>query len=100
MIISFDPRALIYFRKTKFITSLLVGKAHHYVFHFRFLFDSLDLEYTMLEEKAVQRYFKKHFINVWTIENLEVFNQVKNNVDTLTFQHLDVKFVQEELSKR
>lgn len=100
MIISFDPRALIYFRKTKFITSLLVGKAHHYVFHFRFLFDSLDLEYRMLEEKAVKRYFKKHFINVWTIEDLEVFNQVKNNVDTLTFQHLDVKFVQEELSKR
>ena len=47
-----------------------------------------------------ENYFKKHFINVWTIEDLEVFNQVKNNVDTLTFQHLDVKFVQEELSKR
>ena len=54
----------------------------------------------MLEEKAVKRYFKKHLIKVWTIEDLEVFNQVKNNVDTLTFQHLDVKFVQEELSKR
>ena len=64
-----------------------------------FILDSY-LEYRMLEEKSVKRYFKKHFINVWTIENLEVFNQVKNNVDTLTFQHLDVKFVQEELSKR
>lgn len=100
MIISFDPRALIYFRKTKFITSLLVGKAHHYVFNFRFLFDSLDLEYKMLSEKAVKRYFKRHFINVWTIESLDVFNEVKDQVDTLTFQHLDVKFIQSELSKK
>lgn len=100
MIISFDPRALIYFRKTKFITSLLVGKAHHYVINFRFLFDSLDLEYKMLEEKVVKRYFKKHFVNTWTIETLETFNLVKNSADTITFQHLDSSFVQNKLSKR
>lgn len=100
MIISFDPRALERFNKTKFITSLLVCEKYRYVYKLKNLFDSIDIEYTMLKEESVKRYAKKHFVNVWTIENEEAFNSVLSDTTTITFQHMDCDFVQKALENK
>ena len=97
MFISFDPRALAYTRKSHFMRGLLVGEAHKWVFKCRFFFESVDLEYSMIKYKSVQRYKKKHFVNVWTIENEEALNEVAHKVDTITFQHLDIQKIHDAL---
>lgn len=99
-LISFDPRALFFTRKTKFINSLLVTTSHIWTYHFRFFFDSLDLEYCMTKEKRVQRYAKKHLLNVWTIESKENFDEVYPYVDTVTFQLMDVEYVVSKLTDK
>lgn len=99
MLISFDPRALIRVKKLKIVTSLLVTTTHAWVYKLKFLFDSLDLEYVFLKKKKCLRYQKKHFLNVWTIEKEDVLNDVAPKVDTVTFQHLDYKKVEERLKK-
>lgn len=99
-LISFDPRALYFTRKTKFINSLLVTKSHIWTYHFRFFFDSLDLEYTMTKEKRVRRYAKNHLLNVWTIDSKENFDEVYDVVDTVTFQLMDENYVLSKLKDK
>lgn len=99
-LISFDPRALFFTRKTKFINALLVTTSHIWTYHFRFFFDSLDLEYCMTKEKRVQRYAKKHLLNVWTIDSKESFDEVYPYVDTITFQLMDEKYVTDKLTDK
>ena len=55
MFISFDPRALVRVRKMGVITSFLICKAKEWTYMFRHLFDSIDIEWTMVEEKRVKR---------------------------------------------
>ena len=99
-LISFDPRALYFVRKTPFVNSLLVTTSHIWTYGFRSFFHSLDLEKVMIKEERVRKYHKKHFLNVWTIETEEEFNEVYPYVDTVTFQHLDYNYVRELLEKK
>lgn len=99
-LISFDPRALFCMKKSHFIRGLLVCKSHHWVYSFRYFFESLDLEHVMLKEKSVKRYYKKHFVNVWTIDNEKLLDEVLPCADTVTFQFLDVKLVNEKLKNK
>lgn len=99
-LISFDPRVLIRFKKEGYLRLLLVTLAPKYkwIYHLRFLFEGVDLEYGFLKQKRVQKYYKNHFVNVWTIENKEVFDACLEYADTITFQHMDEKYVKEKLS--
>ena len=101
-LISFDPRALIRFKKEGFLRLLLVTqeKKYRWIYHLRHLFEGVDLEYGFLKEKRVQRYCKHHFVNVWTVESKEVFDECLPYVDTLTFQHMNEEYVKNELSKK
>ena len=99
-VISFDPRALLKVKKGHFVRGLLVGMGDKWVYHFRFLFESLDLENKMLKLKSVQRYQKRHFVNAWTINNKKQFDEVYPFADTITFQNMDVEYVKEMLKKK
>ena len=99
LIISFDPRSLWPLKHSGFIRSLLVAKSDEYTWCFRRSVESIDIEKVLLEEKRVRRYAKNHFTNVWTIEKEDDLNKVIPYVDTLTFQHLDPKLVEEKLNK-
>ncbi len=104
MLISFDPRALVKVRHKGYITSLLVTCNHEpdyeWIYHLRFLFDSLDLEDDMLLEKRVQRYHNRHLVNCWTIESKEQFEKDYPNCDTVTFQFIEPKYIQERLAQK
>ena len=100
MFISFDPRALLRVRKMGVITSFLICKAKEWTYMFRHLFDSIDIEWTMVEEKRVKRYSKHHFVNVWTIENKEQVEKVKPYCSTMTFQHIDKDIIFNALSEK
>ncbi len=98
VIISFDPRALI--RVKGFGRGLLVCKEKFWVWHLRHFYESVDLDYCLLEKKSVQRYYKKHYINVWTVESEEVAKKVAKYCDAITFQFCDFKAVGEALSDK
>ena len=104
IIISFDPRALAATKHHGFVNSLLVVKNHEpdyeWIYHLRFLFDSVDLEDVMLDQKRVQRYAKHHFVNCWTIQKEEQLQHVVKYADTVTYQFLDPKHVEETLKNK
>lgn len=100
MIISFDPRSLWPLKKEGFIRSLLVAKSDEYTWFFRNTVESVDLDMKLFDEKRVQRYSKKHFVNAWTIESEEHLNKLLLFVDTVTFQHLDEKVVESKLKSK
>ena len=99
MLISFDPRGLAPMKKTGIVRQLLVWKDKEWTYCFSHLFESLDLDYRMIEEKRVQKYYKNHIVNVWTIENAEQLKTVSKFIDTATFQYIDPKEVEEILKK-
>ncbi|MFA6829527.1 MAG: glycerophosphodiester phosphodiesterase family protein [Bacilli bacterium] len=102
IIISFDPRALVCMKKAGFIRQLLVttDKEYAWIYHLRFLFESVDLDYRFLDQEKVRKYSKKHFVNIWTIETAEVMEKYFPFCDTMTFQHLDEKEVVGKLSEK
>ena len=100
MFISFDPRALLRVRKMGVITSFLICKAKEWTYMFRHLFDSIDIEWTMVEEKRVKRYSKILFVNVWTIENKEQVEKVKPYCSTMTFQYINKDIIFNALSEK
>ena len=100
MIISFDPRSLWPLKKEGFIRSLLVAKSDEYTWFFRNTVESVDLDMKLFDEKRVQRYSKRHFVNAWTIESEEHLNKLLPFVDTVTFQHLDEKVVESKLKSK
>lgn len=102
ILISFDPRSLWPFKHSGFIRSLLVtyDKEYQYVYFFRNTVESVDLDMRWFNEKKVIRYAKKHFTNVWTIETKEQLETYLPYVDTVTFQHLDPKYVKDMLRKK
>ena len=89
MIISFDPRSLWPLKHEGFIRSLLIAKSDAYTYFFRHTVESIDVEKVLLKERKYQRYSKKHFVNVWTIEDFDSMQEVQPYVDTITFQHMD-----------
>ena len=102
LIISFDPRALWPFKKDGYIRSLLVSSAkeYRYVYKYRHTVESVDLDYYFFigkGSKRYRRYVKKHFVNAWTIDNMEKLSFVHPYVDTVTFQYIDVDKVREVL---
>lgn len=102
MLISFDPRALLPFKKFGIVRQLLVAhdNKHEYVYHFRHFFEGVDLEYTFLNMKKVRRYYKKHIINIWTVEDKGIVTSSLPYVDTITFQHIDCNFVRDSLKNK
>lgn len=102
ILISFDPRALFPFKNSGFMRQLLVtnDKKHNYVYHFRHHFEGVDLDYTYLDMKKVQRYQKDHMVNAWTIETEEVFEQYYDRFDMVTFQYLDPEKVKARMKKK
>lgn len=102
MLISFDPRALLPFKNYGILRQLLVAhdNKHEYVYHFRNLFEGVDLEYTFLKMKKIQRYSKKHIVNIWTVEDKDIVSSSLPYVDTITFQHIDCNFVRDALKKK
>ncbi|MGM9873947.1 MAG: glycerophosphodiester phosphodiesterase [Bacilli bacterium] len=97
MFISFDPRVLARVRKHKVITSLLVWSKKKWTMLFRPLFNSIDIDQLLVNDKTVRRYQKHHFVNVWTIRNKDELNSIKGKIDTITFENIDYKEVQEAL---
>lgn len=98
-IISFDPRSLWPFKGQGFLRSLLVAKSDDYTWIFRHTVESIDVEDILLYERKVQRYAKRHFTNVWTIESILQLDKVLPFIDTATFQHLEVEEIREKLQK-
>lgn len=88
MLISFDPRALLYARPLRLANSLLLCRAHYDIFKYRCFFDSLDIEDTMVNDPKIVKYQKKHFVNVWTIDTLLKLKEIQNKVDTFTFEKI------------
>lgn len=99
LIISFDPRSLWPLKHDKFIRSLLVAKSDEYTWFFRHTVESVDLDQKLFDEKRVQKYHKRHFVNVWTIEKEEQLDKVLPYIDTVTFQHMDPELVKSKLFK-
>ena len=99
LIISFDPRSLWPLKHDGFIRTLLVAKSDEYTWFFRHTVESVDLDQKMFDEKRVQRYHKKHFVNVWTIETEEQLDKVLPYIDTVTFQHIDPETIKSKLNK-
>jgi len=101
LIISFDPRALFPFKKKYgFMRQLLVCKSHEYTYMFRHFFESLDVETILLKEKRIQKYQKKHYFNVWTVEDEKTVDEVLPFTDTITFQHVSKDYVSEKLKTK
>jgi hypothetical protein len=46
------------------------------------------------------RYQRKHMVNTWTIETKEDFEKALPHIDLVTFQHLDVDFIKDNMSKK
>ena len=99
MIISFDPRSLWPMKKAGFVRSLLVAKSDEYTWPFRHTVESVDLEKVFFSEKRVQKYFKNHFTNAWTIESEEQLDQILPYVDTVTFQYMYPELIKNKLAK-
>ena len=101
MFISFDPRSLWPLKKMGIIRLLLCTITHEYVYnYFRHTCDGLYLEDVFFSQKRVQKYSKKHFMNVWTIEKKEQIEKVLPYIDTLTYQLMDPKEVSSILKNK
>lgn len=100
VLISFDPRSLWPFKRKGYIRLLLVAKSDEYTFTwFKRSVEGLDVEKVLFEERRVRRYGKHHFMNCWTIKNEEDIKNVLPYADTITFDTVSLKTVQEEFRK-
>lgn len=98
-IISFDPRSLYHFGRKGIMRGLLITHEHEWVFKLRHLFESLDVEDRLTHLEKYRRYQKKHFVNVWTIEDKDNLASVKDYVDTVTYQYMEPDFIKKELTR-
>ena len=77
---------------------LLVAKGYEYVYNlFKGTVEGVDIEHTLLDSKRFQKYYKKHVVNVWTIQSKETLDKVLPYVDTVTFDTIDPKLIKESL---
>ena len=101
LLISFDPRSLWPLKKTGIIRSLLVTQLNFYCFtYFKHTVESVDMDKMLFNKRSVRNYHKRHFVNVWTIENEEHLNAVLPYTDTVTFQYMDEEIVKKALVKK
>ncbi len=91
IIISFFPQCLIPFKKEKYIRCLLLLYKRRYLYLLRYLFEGLDIEYTIFKNKKFQKAKDKKLILTWTINSKESFDIAKNYADSLTFENLDLR---------
>lgn len=98
-IISFDPRALL-FAGHHFMRSLLICQDKEWTYKYRGLFESIDIEDSLVQREWATSFSRRHFVNVWTIDSVEKFDKVLPYVDTVTFQCMDEKYVQEQLKNK
>ena len=102
VLISFDPRALVASKKIGLIRQLLIdadGK-HSYVYAVRNFFEGVDMHYKDVEKKKVQRYYKKHMVNIWTVEDENVVDSTLSYVDMITFQNIDCNYVRDKMKNK
>lgn len=100
ILISFDPRSLWPFKNKGYIRLLLVAKSDEYTFTwFKRTVEGLNVEKVLFDERRVRRYGKRHFMNCWTVQSLEDINKVKPFADTLTFDTVDFKTIQDNFVK-
>ena len=97
MLISFDARVLWKLKDLHIMRSLLIWKKRFFMWAVRNSFESLDLDKDIMNKKKVQRYSKNHFINVWTIEDINELKELSPYIDTATFQYLPVEDVKRVL---
>ena len=99
VIISFDPRALLKMKHQGFGTGLLICKEYYWVWKWRHLFDSVDIEERLLTKPEVRKYHKRHILNTWTVEDPEHMIANKALADAQTFQLVDPEFVKKTFAK-
>ncbi|MCF0116596.1 MAG: hypothetical protein HUJ61_00940 [Bacilli bacterium] len=100
MLISFDPRSLLPFKRYGIVRSLLVAESHYYVYRlFSLFFETYDVEQILLNRKNIARIHKHKLMNVWTIKNKEELNKVLPYVDMVTFQDFSYKDVRKALKE-
>ena len=99
VIISFDPRALLMMKRQGFGIGLLICKEYYWVWKWRHLFDSVDIEECLLTKPEVRKYHKRHIINTWTVEDPEHMKANKDLADAQTFQLIEPGLVKEIMKK-
>ncbi len=103
IVISFDPRALL-FMGHRYIRQLLVTTNKNneifWTFKLRYFFESLDMDSELMNNPKVIKYSKNHFINVWTIDSKNKFDKVFPYINTTTFQLMDNDYVRENLTNK
>ena len=99
--ISFDPRALFLIHHIDSVKGLIAGiNPFTWFLCFRKVINSLDIDRELLHDKRVVTYNKKRFLNTWTIETKEQFDEAYPIVDTVTFQKIDPEYVREKLTEK
>ena len=99
--ISFDPRALFLINRIDSVKGLIAGiNPFTWFLCFRKMINSLDIDRELLHDKRVVTYNKKRFLNTWTIETKEQFDEAYPIVDTVTFQKMDPEYVRAKLTKK
>lgn len=98
MIIAFDPRDIYRMRKERFLTSLLLSNTRRDIEPFRVVANSVDIDQAMIDYDWTRKYYKRAFVNVWTINSLEKLENVKGKCDTVTFENIDFKAVEKALN--
>ena len=92
VVISFDPRALLFFGSKGYVRQLLVEKHHVQFLKLVPLFGSLDIEKCLLNQKSVQKFRKRGgIVNSWTYESLEEVEENKALSDAFSFQYFDIR---------
>ena len=99
ILISFDPRVLLLTKKLMFKQQFLICEEYKNMMMFLNLFDSVDVEYSLLKQPKIKRYGKKHFVNVWTIDDDDKLDNCPSFVDTVTFQSINKENVLAKLKQ-
>lgn len=98
-LISFDPRVLALCDGKKFTRGFLVCKERKDMILFGKVFEYLDIEDSLLDDKKIIKYRKKGgIVNTWTIRDEEALNKVKGKCDFVTFENVS-KPLEEDFKK-
>ena len=101
VVISFDPRALLWVSGCRHSTGLLVTDTATWVIQLGYKFDFMDVQDTLVDHPKVQRLREKgHLLNVWTIDTEEKLQKVLPHVDMITFQDMPLSHLRDSLAKR
>lgn len=96
VVISFFPAALLAFGKTLY-RQLLISRNHPNMMRFAWLFESIDIDCAMLNQKRIVKYFKNHLVNTWTIDDKTNLDEIVNLADQFTYQFIDPDYMKNYL---